>query len=217
MKIEIRCENCSQVLRIDQSAAAGEMPCPMCLSRIDLAAHAPKPEGPASDPAHELPDEVVCPRCNLHFSPFSKRSRSATDTTAPRKTVLVVEDQKYFREVATDALSAAFEVKTVSTAQEARAALDAGGVDLLVLDLTLDGGDSGHGLLSTLKPKPCPIVIFTAQDESELYGDNWERLSDLGADELVIKGMNVGESLRRKVAALLGTPVEELEDCEPIG
>jgi hypothetical protein len=60
-------------------------------------------------------------------------------------------------------------------------------------------------------------VIFTAQDESELYGDNWERLSDLGADELVIKGMNVGESLRRKVAALLGTPVEELEDCEPIG
>ena len=81
-----------------------------------------------------------------------------------------------------------------------------------MLDLTLDGGDSGRELLTSLQPKPCPIVIFTAQDESEMYGDHWEELSGLGADELVIKGMNVGESLLRKVADLLGESLEELEE-----
>jgi len=221
MKTEIRCENCDTTWHVDGEAAAGEMLCPFCMTRIALPAVEPeardsKPESvvaPATVRAVEpIPEEVVCPRCNLHFSPFSKRSRPKPASAGGRKTVLVVEDQKYFREVAADALGAAFEVKTTETVAEARLALDGGGVDLLVLDLTLDGGDSGRELLTSLQPKPCPIVIFTAQDESEMYGDHWEELSGLGADELVIKGMNVGESLLRKVAALLGESLEELED-----
>jgi CheY-like chemotaxis protein len=95
--------------------------------------------------------------------------------------------------------------------------LAGGGVDLLVLDLALDAEDAGRRLLDKLQPKPCPIVVFTAQDESELYGDRWEELARLGADDLVIKGMHAGESLLRKVAALLGTSLEDLEPAKPIG
>jgi CheY-like chemotaxis protein len=233
MKSEIRCDQCNTTWHVDPSTACGEMLCPVCLTRIRIEASTTAAAGkPATGPAPArpargrsaagtaavaIPDEVVCPRCRLHFSPHSKRSRPDPATTRQRKTVLVVEDQKYFREVAADALRAAFDVRTAATSQEARAALGAGGIDALVLDLTLDGDDSGRQLLMTLRPKPCPIVIFTAEDESQMYRGSWEELARLGADELVIKGMNVGESLLRKVAALLGTPLEELEAAKQIG
>ena len=75
--------------------------------------------------------------------------------------------------------------------------------------MTLDGGDYGIDLLRGLSVKPCPILIYTAQDESEMYGDSWEELRELGADDMVVKGMNVGESLVRKVGALLGKDRDE--------
>lgn len=228
MKTEIRCSNCNSTWHVAEKTASGEMLCPVCLTRIVL--DGPKPTTArraatkrrssalaveADRPA--LPEEVVCPRCRLHFSPFSKRSRPDQDPAGRRKTVLVIEDQKYFREVAADALKAAYEVKTAATAREAEAVLAQSKVDLIVLDLTLGGEDSGRRLLQRLKPKPCPIVIFTAEDESEMYGDSWEELSTLGADDLVIKGIHVGESLLKKVAALLGTSEEELEAAKLIG
>ncbi len=229
MTFEIRCRSCGKSWQVDQHLTAGEMLCPVCLTRIDI--RSPTREGPAaagaagasatprgaSKPLDHVPDEVVCPRCNLHFSPFSKRSRPSQGSTGRRKAVLIVEDQKYFREVAADSLSAVYDVKTAATVDEARVVLALEQVDLIVLDLTLEGNDSGREFLTTLTPKPCPIVIFTAQDESELYGDNWEQLAELGADGLVIKGMHVGESLLRKVAGLLGTPLEDLEDRTRIG
>lgn len=227
MKTEISCGNCGAVWHLEAKTGAGEMLCPVCLWRIELgepaasAAAAPPAAAAAAPPTaaaeSTLPEEVVCPRCKLHFSPFSKRSRANRATSGRRKCVLVIEDQKYFREVAADALKVAFDVKTASGANEAEATLAAGGIDLIVLDLTLDGEDSGRRLLMRLRPKPCPVVIFTAQDESELYGDPWEELARLGADDLVIKGMNVGESLLRKAASLLGTPLEDLEQAKPIG
>jgi DNA-binding response OmpR family regulator len=125
-----------------------------------------------------------------------------------------VDDLAYFRQIAKDALEPTFGVKTAATADEARELIAAGGIDLLVLDLTLDGSNAGRELLAELRPKPCPILIFTAQDESEMYGENWENLKRLGADDLVIKGMQVAESLARKASTLLGLPVD---DEDPIG
>jgi DNA-binding response OmpR family regulator len=115
----------------------------------------------------------------------------------------------YFREIAVDALASQYEVKTAANVLEARAALTEGGIDLMILDLTLDGGEHGVELLRTMAFKPCPIVIYTAQDESEMYGQRWDELRALGADDLVMKGMNVGESLLRKTAALLGDELGE--------
>jgi CheY-like chemotaxis protein len=166
------------------------------------------PEVPAaaSVPAADwIKEQVVCPRCNLHFRPPQR----GEDRSARRKTILVVDDLAYFRQIAKDALQPTFDVKTAATGAEARDTMARGGIDLLVLDLTLDGCNAGRDLLAGLQPKPCPILIFTAQDESEMYGENWDSLKRLGADDLVIKGMKVAESLLRKASTLLDIPVND--------
>lgn len=168
------------------------------------ASAAAAPVTPPAQPAQT--EEVVCPRCKLHFVPSRARQ---TVRAEQRLSILVVEDMDYFREIAVESLSGRYDVKTATNVVEARAAITAGGIDLMVLDLTLDGGDHGIELLRTMSAKPCPIVIYTAQDESEMYGESWDELRALGADDLVIKGMNVGESLLRKVATLLGQEIDE--------
>jgi len=210
MKIEVSCPKCSVRYLVDQDVCDGVLSCPNCAALITIPPDS-APTQATAQPRAAVPSgtvEVVCPRCMLHFSP----GRAAVKPVQPaaRSTVLVVEDLAYFREIAREALAEAYEVKTVETAAAARAALAGGGIDLLILDLSLDGGDQGVQLLRELTlGKPCPILIYTAQDESEMYGDSWERLHDMGADDIVIKGMNVGESLLRKVDALLGRSTAE--------
>jgi CheY-like chemotaxis protein len=152
-------------------------------------------------------DKVVCPRCKLHFVP---RAETASDAASSSKhTVLVVEDMEYFIEIARDALEPRYQVKVATTVEDARALLGAGDISLMLLDLTLaEGGDAGQ-LLGELPFKPCPILIYTAEDESTMYGETWEKLQDLGADDVVLKGMNVGESIVRKVDSLLGGPGDD--------
>ncbi len=207
MKIEIRCPTCSTRYLVDQDMRDGVLSCPGCATLITIPSDSVTPEE-AQDVAPPETKEVVCPRCMLHFTPG--RAALQPEASAARSTVLVVEDLAYFREIAREALADDYEVKTVETAAGARAALAAGGIDLLILDLSLDGGDEGVQLLREMTLcKPCPILIYTAQDESEMYGDSWERLHEMGADDIVIKGMNVGESLLRKVDALLGRNSDE--------
>jgi DNA-binding response OmpR family regulator len=148
-----------------------------------------------------MKEEIVCPRCKLHFAP--RKGASELDEE-PRATVLLVEDPTYLREISEEALRSRYEVKTASTLEQALEILSTGAIDLMVLDLVLDGGNQGLELLQTLSAKPCPILVYTAQDESETVGDTWKVLQSLGADDLVTKGMNVGESLPRKVGTLLG-------------
>ena len=88
-------------------------------------------------------------------------------------------------------------------------ALAGGGIDLILLDLTLEGGENGIDWLRELPFKPCPILIYTAEEESVMDGDTWKELQDLGADDVVIKTMNVGESILRKAGALLGEPLDD--------
>jgi CheY-like chemotaxis protein len=176
-----------------------------------VASTAPSPPEPAAAPqaaVAAVPEEVVCPRCQLHFSP--RRIGAESVAREQRHTVLVVEDLAYFQEIAKDALADAYDVVAASTVAEARQVVASRRVDLLILDLTLDGGDHGLGLLRELEGKRrFPVLIYTAQDESEMYGDSWDELRALGADDIVIKGMNVGESLLLKVNALLGNSTDD--------
>jgi DNA-binding response OmpR family regulator len=120
----------------------------------------------------------------------------------------VIEEPTYFREIAQEALAARFEVRVASTIAEAERALAAGGFDLIILDPQLGAG-AGAALLRRLGAKPCPILLYTAQDESEMYGKHWDELQALGADDIVIAGMQSGESLARKAASLLGRPSDD--------
>lgn len=226
MKVEVCCRECDGGYLVDAEALEAGLPCPGCGRPLDagpsneaapvaeevgidrpaaseVAPPAVAPPAVATAPVPRAASEVVCPRCDLHFKPRAD-SRSRVRVTGDRPTVLIVEDLAYFREIAAEALEAEYEIKVVATKDGARAILDRGGVDLILLDLTLDGGDGGLDLLRELRSKPCPILIYTAQDESEIYGESWDELRDLGADDIVLKGMNVGDELNRKVGSLLG-------------
>ncbi len=227
MKIEVRCPACGRGYLIEETKippTGGEAVCKACGGRIELPKRAGSAPGPppaprAAPPAPSSPrpaaredapapagEQVTCPRCGLHFVP-GKTAGVARPPSRP--TVLVVEDMEYFREIATDALAPKYGVKTARSLDEARRALAEGDIGLILLDLTLEGGEEGLALLKEMPFKPCPVIIYTAEDETEMYGESWERLRALGVDDLVIKGINVGESLARKVAVLLGEPDPE--------
>lgn len=233
MKVEVRCPACGKGYLVDERRippAGSSVLCQACGARIALppparktrpAATAPRPasappappassssaaspvNAPSAAPA-ERPGEVCCPRCGLHFVPSAAR---ATEAALERRTVLLVEDMDYFVEIAREALASRYEVKIAKSLDEARAVLLNGRVDLMLLDLTLERGEDGLALLRETPGKVCPVLLFTAQDESEMYGAEWEAMKTAGVDDVVIKGINMGETLLRKVAALLGEPL----------
>jgi predicted Zn finger-like uncharacterized protein len=228
VKFEVRCGACGKGYLVDETKIpvdGGFIPCQACGTTIPLTPRAAAPAGPpaplklapaerrAPRPAAPVPPqavaaasdvrgEVCCPRCGLHFEPDARAERA----TSTRPVVLLVEDMDYFVEIARDALAGRYELKIAHTVDEARQLLVRGGIDLLLLDLTLEDGQDGLRLLKEPPGKVCPVLLFTAQDESEMYGDGWNRMLALGIDDVVIKGMNMGEILARKVSAMLGEP-----------
>jgi CheY-like chemotaxis protein len=211
MSALVRCPDCKATWSVDERARRGELLCPTCLTRIRLDTACP-PVVPEVAPEAAPARPVVCPRCQLHFT-------LDPETVAPppprRGRILVIEDQDYFRQVALDTLGAKYDVQAVRDAEEGRQALRAGRFDLLVLGLVLgERDDAGRHLMRALAPrKPCPILIYTESDESEVYGDPWDELVRLGADDLVLKGMHA-ESLLRKVDRLLEQDIA-LQETKP--
>lgn len=214
MKIEVRCSGCGRGYLIDEAKVppgGGQVPCQSCGTAIELKSSRPVPPPPtrpaprSAAPVPSNADEVCCPRCNLHFVPDQKK----LPKTSGRPTLLLVEDLDYFVEIARDALVGRYELKIARTLDEARALLIQGGIDLMLLDVTLDKGEDGLRLLREPPGKTCPVLLFTAQDESDMYGDGWEKLRAQGVDDVVIKGMNMDEMLSRKVAEMLGEPLPE--------
>jgi predicted Zn finger-like uncharacterized protein len=214
LKIEVRCSGCGRGYLVDEAkipATGGFVPCQSCGTAIELTPPRVTSRPPIAKiavPPVEEPAparEVCCPRCNLHFVPDGK----SKPKSAGRPTVLIVEDMEYFIEIARDALSGQYEVKIAKTLDEARALLLQGTIDLMLLDMTLDRGEDGLRLLREPPGKTCPVLLFTAQDESEMYGEGWERLRSLGVDDVFIKGMNMHEMLSRKVAEMLGEPLPQ--------
>jgi predicted Zn finger-like uncharacterized protein len=211
LKIEVRCSRCGTGYLVDEGkipVGGGFVPCQSCGATIPLPAGSPAPRPKAAAPAPPEPahaSEVCCPRCSFHFVPGGK----AQAKTAGRPTLLVVEDMEYFLEIARDALAERYDLKIAKTLDEARRHLIRGGIDLLLLDLTLEKGEDGLRLLREPPGKICPVLLFTAQDESEMYGDGWARLQALGVDDVIIKGMNMDEALSKKVAEMLGEPLAQ--------
>lgn len=209
MKYEIPCPSCGtpHVLSEDEIPPEGaRLPCASCGEPIEIALAPPaaKPVAPATPERRAAPVEaagpqVVCPRCGLHFSP-GDHHRPAAD----RPVVLLVEDLEYFVEIARDALGGAYELRVADSVAGGLGALSDGGIDLLLVDLSLAGGEDGRDLLRALPAKPCPIIALTAQDESQVQGERWNELRTLGVDDILRKGMQMGEALVRKVGERLG-------------
>jgi len=228
MTIEVCCPSCEQGYLLEEDGLGSEFICAYCATKINLdvpqevgresfpSIDSPPVEdpAPANQPdqaptvAKASPDElIVCPRCDLHFKLRTDQPGRVKPTVRFR--VLIVEQEGYFQQVAEEALTDDYTVITATTVEEAETILATGNIKLLVLDLDLEGRGEGRRLLPGRAHKTCPILLFTAEDESEIYGDQWEELRRSGADDLVIKGINAAESLKRKVDSLLGRTVDE--------
>ncbi len=122
--------------------------------------------------------------------------------SVPLPTVLVVDDERFFRDAISDALrEAGFACRAVAGADEALAALDDPGVGVVVLDLPLPGPD-GQGTLRTLRlrhPAVRVIVIATHADQEDVL----EALRQ-GASDYLAKPLHDEElvlAVRRAVGA----------------
>ena len=142
---------------------------------------------------------VRCPACGHRFA------GTAAEAASPERkpSVLIAEDTPFFQECVREALGDGFTTRVAPSVRKALDILRTEPVDLLLLDLTLQDGADGREVLRALPKKPCPILVFTAEDEQTLFGPAWDELRRLGADDLVMKGMNVEENLLMKVRALL--------------
>ena len=199
---EFTCRDCGTGFRVD---ASGEV------RSIGLGQEGPLQDAPRPveriDPEPPLPGEVACPRCQHRFVPGSALAPPPAglppDDSVHLPTILVAEDTAYFRELVRETLGDRYRMLLVSSKQGAVDALRREKVNLLLLDLSLDDNEDGREVLKEMGEKTCPILIFTARDEEEMYGSCWDELQSLGADDMLIKGMNVGENLLTKVEHLL--------------
>lgn len=209
MRLEIPCPSCGAPHALSEDDIPPEgarLACASCGEPIEIALAPPaaRPIDPPSPDPKAAPvgivgSQVVCPRCGLHFSPGDHRPAAAN-----RPVLLLVEDLEYFVEIARDGLGGAYELRVAGTVAEGLGALSEGGIDLLLVDLSLASGEDGRDLLRALPAKPCPIIALTAQDESQIQGERWNELRALGVDDILRKGMQMGELLGRKVAERLG-------------
>jgi len=118
------------------------------------------------------------------------------------KRILLVEDEPHVADIVVRLLAGGgAEVVTAATIKEAEPLLDAGRLDLVILDRLLPDGD-GVQLFARIKRNPelrnLPVLILSAKDYS---AEKAEGL-DLGADDYVPKPFSPAE-LRARVAALL--------------
>lgn len=124
-------------------------------------------------------------------------------------TILVVDDEPKITQVLQQYLEQeGFRVRTAENGPEALAAVAAGGVDLVVLDLMLPGMD-GFEVCRTIRAQTAlPIIMLTAKAEEadKLVG------LELGADDYVTKPFSVRELTARIRAVLRRIRVDESEE-----
>ncbi|MBK4735568.1 response regulator [Noviherbaspirillum pedocola] len=117
--------------------------------------------------------------------------------------ILLVEDDRMIGEAVRDSLRAeAYVVDWMQNGSGVDAALAAGHVDLVLLDLGLPGVD-GLQILRRLRARPAPegatpVIVITARDaiESRIAG------LDAGADDYLVKPFDVDELAARIRSAL---------------
>jgi len=116
-----------------------------------------------------------------------------------RATVLVVDDERVFRVMSEEALTAkGFDVRTAATLAKARAELAQSTPDVVILDLGLPDVDGLQVIRRLREWSKVPVIVLSARGQE---GDKVAAL-DAGADDYVSKPFAVGELLARLRVAL---------------
>jgi two-component system, OmpR family, response regulator len=129
-------------------------------------------------------------------------------------TILLVEDDPALRALMVRALKEnGFAVQSASAAPEMWAALEAGAVDLILLDIMLPG-TNGYDLCRALRQKSDAPIIFVSAKGSET--DRVVGL-ELGADDYIPKPFGTRELVARVRAVLRRPPLVEGQRREAAG
>jgi two-component system OmpR family response regulator len=124
---------------------------------------------------------------------------STTETLSPAQTIVLVEDDPAIRTLTTRALQQnGYIVRPAGSAPEMWRALEAGPVDLVLMDVMLPG-TSGIDLCRALRQKSDVPIIFISAKGSET--DRVVGL-ELGADDYIAKPFGTSELVARVRAVL---------------
>lgn len=130
-----------------------------------------------------------------------------TDTPAPsasgQRRILLVEDDDFISAVLEKRLREHYDVALAKSAEAADAALAAGPVDLILLDIVMPDED-GFSWLERIKAKDgphqnIPVIILSNLDQRE----DVERGLKLGAKEYLVKGYMLPEEVVQKIETYL--------------
>jgi predicted Zn finger-like uncharacterized protein len=200
----------------------GRVHCPRCGLSFYPETEAAKPAESTEREPTGLAVEKVALEKRASEGTIPKRpvpERSTEGTGAPkkaapaphplkRKKILVVDDHEFFRNFAVDILVDEYDMCMAKNIEEALRKIRTEKPDLIILDLGLESGaDDGKIILEKMPDRSVPVVIMTGRTDFDIYGDDWRELVALGADDLIIKGMDITDELKKKVHILLHPPI----------
>jgi len=173
----------------------------------------PKPITPASAPQatmiREIADTTPMPPMAPPATPAQPTPTPASTHTpasgANARSVLIVEDDKFLRELAMQKLHAeGFTVQGVFSGQEALTALENFKPNVIILDLILPGMD-GYEVLTRLKSNPAtssiPVIVLSNLGQVE----DIEHAKKLGAVEFMVKAHFSFGEIVKKINTVLQT------------
>ena len=139
-------------------------------------------------------------------------SRRDGGTIAPVKVLLVEDSESLQRSLGIGLVNSGFVLDRARDGYEARAFLDAGGHDVVVLDLMIPGID-GFELLARMRRRgdATPVLVLSARDRVE----DRVRGLDLGADDYLVKPFAFDELVSR-LRALGRRARPEVPLAEPV-
>jgi DNA-binding response OmpR family regulator len=115
-------------------------------------------------------------------------------TARDRRVVLVVDDEAAIRFLCRVNLEhAGYEIREAGSLAEARSVLQAGGVDVVLLDMHV-GSERSDGLLQELRARGVPVAVVTGSSDLSV-------LAGSGADAVLGKPFTI-EELEATVAKL---------------
>lgn len=128
-------------------------------------------------------------------------------TTAPAKKILIVEDDKFLRDIVVSHLKKAqFEVVYATTGEEALQKAHDVRPDLIVLDIVLSG-INGLDVMTRLQQdvatQGIPFLVFSNSDEPA----NLHRGKELGAVKYMVKALSTPEQIVREIKGFFVTKV----------
>lgn len=121
---------------------------------------------------------------------------SQTDQTDSRSAILVVEDDIPTQEFMRAVLKREFDIYVATSADEAREVLKTNTIHVILMDLSIHGGENGLELTKKIRNgspwKNIPIIALTAH----AFQSDRDNAMEAGCDEFITKPFNLNELIK---------------------